>query len=141
MAKGVKTGGRKKGVKNKLTAERERAIAASGLTPLEFLLSVVRDTKAKKVVRIDAARAVAPYVHPKLAAITITTPPGQPIETRDVSDEPELIGAYFRRIGAAASVAAAAAAGALPYPHTGPDSGVGKNGPEPAGSGSRKGSV
>ena len=42
MAKGRKTGGRKKGTPNKITAAREANIAASGLTPLDFMLGVMR---------------------------------------------------------------------------------------------------
>ena len=38
-----KTGGRKKGTQNKASAARERAIAASGLTPLDYMLSLLRD--------------------------------------------------------------------------------------------------
>ena len=44
MAKGVKTGGRQKGSKNKVTVEREAEIAAAGLTPLEYFLKILRDT-------------------------------------------------------------------------------------------------
>ena len=42
MAKGRKTGGRQKGTPNKATAERQAEIAASGLTPLDFLLNIMR---------------------------------------------------------------------------------------------------
>ena len=44
-------------------------IAASGLTPLEFMLSVMRDEQADTATRLDAAVKAAPYVHPRLAAI------------------------------------------------------------------------
>src|SRR5262245_40537112 len=42
MANGRKTGGRKAGTPNRVTAERERMIAASGLTPLECMLQNMR---------------------------------------------------------------------------------------------------
>lgn len=71
MAAGIKTGGRKKGIPNKATAKREAAIAASGLTPLEYLLTVVRDPRASRAVRIDAAKSAAPYVHPKLSSVAM----------------------------------------------------------------------
>lgn len=65
MAKGVKTGGRQKGVPNRATAAKQAEIAASGLTPLDFLLAVMRDEDKEVPARVDAAKAAAPYVHPK----------------------------------------------------------------------------
>ena len=69
MAKGLKTGGRKKGTPNKATIARQAEIATSGLMPLEFMLSVMRDEQADTATRLDAAVKAAPYVHPKLAAV------------------------------------------------------------------------
>src|SRR5215204_6631888 len=69
MATGFKSGGRKQGTPNRATAARQAAITASGLTPLEFLMSVLRDEKNDPALRFEAAKAAAPYVHPKLAAI------------------------------------------------------------------------
>ena len=69
MATGIKTGGRKKGVPNKATAAKQAEIAASGLTPLEVMLDVMRNEGNEQSVRLDAAKAAAPYVHPKLANI------------------------------------------------------------------------
>lgn len=68
--------GRKKGVPNKATQEQRQAIAESGLTPLEYLLSVVRDKEEERAVRMDAAHKAAPYVHPKLAAVDHTSSDG-----------------------------------------------------------------
>lgn len=61
--------GRKPGTPNKATAERQAEIAASGLTPLEFMLSILRDDTATTEDRFEAAKAAAPYVHPKLSAV------------------------------------------------------------------------
>jgi hypothetical protein len=69
MAAGRKTGGRSKGTPNKATAAKERAIAASGLTPLEFMLAALRDEDKTFDVRMDAAKAAAPYVHPRRAPV------------------------------------------------------------------------
>lgn len=57
--------GRKPGVPNKVTAKREAEIASSGLTPLDFMLSVLRDEGADFSVRFHAAKHAAPYCHPK----------------------------------------------------------------------------
>lgn len=69
MAQGVKTGGRTKGTPNKATAAKAAEVAASGLTPLDYMLTVLRDEANPPDVRLDAASKAAPYVHPKLAAI------------------------------------------------------------------------
>lgn len=49
------------------------------MTPLEFLLSVMRNPANATEDRIDAAKAAAPYVHAKLATIEHTGPEGGPI--------------------------------------------------------------
>ena len=69
MAVGKKFGGRVKGTPNKLTAHKERAIAASGLTPLDYMLSILRDELLPSDARMDAAKAAAPYSHAKLQAM------------------------------------------------------------------------
>lgn len=64
-----RTGGRQKGTPNKVTLERESIIAASGLTPLEWMLSVLRDIEQPIDRRDDMAKAAAPYVHPRLSSV------------------------------------------------------------------------
>ena len=61
--------GRKQGAPNKATAKRQKAVAASGLTPLDYMLSIMRDEKMPAADRFEAAKAAAPYVHPKLANV------------------------------------------------------------------------
>jgi len=68
------TSGRKKGVPNKRTAELQEAVAASGITPLEYMLAVMRDRTAEWSRRDWAAAAAANYVHPRVAA---KAPPGE----------------------------------------------------------------
>ena len=69
MAKGKKTGGRRKGSRNKSTIALEQELAASGETPKEYMLRVMRDPKVDDHRRDEMAKAVAPYVHPRLATI------------------------------------------------------------------------
>jgi hypothetical protein len=78
MAQGFKTGGRKKGSLNKVTSEMKVAIAASGETPLDYMLRVMRDPKADAHRRDDMAKAAAPYIHPRLASLE------QSVETETV---------------------------------------------------------
>ena len=61
--------GRPPGAPNKKTAEMQRTVAERGITPLDYLLSLVWDEGQEQRVRVDAAKAAAPYVHPKLANI------------------------------------------------------------------------
>lgn len=74
-----KTGGRKKGTPNKATAKKAAEIAKSGMTPLDYMLQVMRDTGQAQDIRLDAAKSAAPYVHPKLAAIEHTGGGGAPL--------------------------------------------------------------
>lgn len=65
--------GRPKGSKNRTNMEREAEVQASGLTPLEFMLSRLRDEAMPMEVRQWAAEKAAPYVHPRLAQIEAET--------------------------------------------------------------------
>lgn len=72
MATGRKTdGGSRKGRPNKATAAKVAAISASGLTPLDYLLAEMREESLDKHLRHDAAKAAAPYVHPRLTTMTL----------------------------------------------------------------------
>lgn len=61
--------GRKPGVPNKRTAAKVAEVEASGLTPLDYMLRILRDELADTDARMDAAKAAAPYVHAKLASV------------------------------------------------------------------------
>lgn len=49
--------------------QREKVLGEQGLLPRDYLLSLMRDEDEDKHVRIDAAKAVAPYVHPRLSQV------------------------------------------------------------------------
>lgn len=68
MTRRMKTGGRKAGTPNKATAAKAMAVEQAGLTPLDFMLKVMRDESVDLQERMQAARAAAPYVHPRLAS-------------------------------------------------------------------------
>jgi len=62
--------GRPKGSINKrntgiILAQRD------GVSPVEFLLSVMDDTKNELHVRMDAAKSAAPYCHQRLAQLAV----------------------------------------------------------------------
>ena len=78
--------GRKKGSATRRTREIADAAATNGITPLEFLLAVMtapsdhEDAKvqvAREAMRFDAAKAAAPYVHPRLQAVEHSGPDGR----------------------------------------------------------------
>ena len=62
--------GRPKGSPNKATALVEKTLGAKvGLLPREFLLGVMLNEELELPIRVDAAKAAAPYVHPRLSQI------------------------------------------------------------------------
>jgi hypothetical protein len=66
-----KTGGRQKGVANKRTREIADAAVREGLTPLEYMLAVLRDESVEPDRRDRMAAAAAPYIHPRLSSTQI----------------------------------------------------------------------
>jgi hypothetical protein len=64
-----KTGRRQKGVANKRTREIADAAVREGLTPLEYMLDVLRDEKADPDRRDRMATAATPYIHPRLSNV------------------------------------------------------------------------
>src|SRR3954454_20980958 len=94
--RGERRGGRQKGTPNKITAKREAEIAASGLTPLDYMLGIVRAETppgldasvaiARETLRFEAAKAAAPYCHPRLQAVTLGGDPENPIKVETMSE-------------------------------------------------------
>jgi hypothetical protein len=66
-----KGAGRKPGVRNKKTKKVLELVEATGKTPLDVMLDLMRVAYGRGHIdaALDAARAAAPYVHPKLQAI------------------------------------------------------------------------
>ena len=87
-----KTGGRKAGVPNKRTQEIQAKVAASGLSPLDYMLSVLHSSPprgasvAQKIahtqLRFEAAKAAAPYVHPKLSSVEVAGQGSGPLQVQ-----------------------------------------------------------
>jgi hypothetical protein len=92
--------GRKPGVRNKRTEATVKAIEQSGMTPLDFMLSIMRgehpegaepaQVVAWESMRFEAAKAAAPYVHPKLANIEHTGKGGGPVVIQASSHDEQL---------------------------------------------------
>src|SRR5215218_7429499 len=62
------SGRKRKGVSKLDAAARQQAME-SGITPLEYMLGVMRAPGSTDAQRMDAAKAAAPYVHARLAHI------------------------------------------------------------------------
>jgi hypothetical protein len=85
-----KGAGRKPGSATKKTREIADKAMAEGVSPLEFMLSLMRaeppegleprDMLAAQSMRFEAAKAAAPYIHPRLAAVEHTGADGTPLQ-------------------------------------------------------------
>lgn len=73
--------GRKAGSANKKTREIANAACESGITPLEYMLQLMRDESQPVAIRSEMAKAAAPYVHPRLASVELAGKNGAPMET------------------------------------------------------------
>lgn len=86
-----KGAGRKPGAATKKTREVADKAASEGITPLEYMLQVMRSEPPEGLegpqmlsaisLRFEAAKAAAPYMHPKLASIEHTGKDGGPMES------------------------------------------------------------
>ena len=89
-------GGRiKRGTPNKATAARQAEVAASGLTPLDYMLKLLRDESLDRHERFEAAKSAAPYVHPKLANIAHGNDPDNPLNAVTDADRDAVVLAYI----------------------------------------------
>jgi hypothetical protein len=85
-----KGSGRKAGSATKRTREIADRAMEGGVSPLEYMLQVMRSVPsdqleprewlAATVMRFEAAKAAAPYIHPRLQAIEHTGPDGGAVE-------------------------------------------------------------
>lgn len=86
-----KGAGRKAGSATTRTREIADKAMADGITPLEFMLRIMRTEPSDDIedarlladllgMRFEAAKAAAPYVHPRLAAVEIGGDPDAPVK-------------------------------------------------------------
>ena|SRR5271165_2226444 len=79
--------GRKPGSVSRIDAEARKRALAGGMMPLDYMLFVMRDESREDNVRLDAAKAAAPYCHARLSSTEVSGPNKGPIETMEVTDE------------------------------------------------------
>jgi hypothetical protein len=81
---------RPKGSKTRYSTTLQRQMLRSdNATPLEYLVSVYTDESNPLNVRLDAAKAAAPYVHPRLSAVEVSS--NTPIRDARLISNEELI--------------------------------------------------
>lgn len=61
--------GRPRGSKNKINQELAQAVEREGLSPLGFLLDILRNESLDVSERLQAAKIACPYVHPRIYRI------------------------------------------------------------------------
>lgn len=64
-----KGAGRKPGQSTKMNQEARKKALEGGISPLDYMLAQMRDEQNPRELRMDAAKAAAPYVHARLAAV------------------------------------------------------------------------
>lgn len=70
---GARSGaGRPPLAKNVVDREAREKAHASGQSPLDFMLEVMRDAAGERSQRLDAAKAAAPYMHARLNAVEMS---------------------------------------------------------------------
>lgn len=93
MAAGRKTGGRKKGVPNKATADIKAAAALHGPAALQALADIAIDSTQPPAARVSAAVALLDRGYGRPAqAVALTGENGGPVQTVSMSPD------EFRRI-------------------------------------------
>lgn len=63
--------GRPKGSHNKASKKQIAEMKAKGITPLDYLSSIYQNEAEDIRLRIDAAKAAAPYIHSRLSSTEV----------------------------------------------------------------------
>jgi hypothetical protein len=87
--------GRPKGARNKKTKEMMARVEAAGITPIDWMLAVLRDENASVERRDEMAKAAAPYIHPRLQTTKVQGDPNAPLFDLTTLTDSEL--AFLRR--------------------------------------------
>ncbi len=57
--------GRKRGIQNKVNAALHEKLVAYGIAPIDFMPHAMRDEHQDLAVRLEMAKAAAPYLYPR----------------------------------------------------------------------------
>lgn len=72
MAKGYKTGGRKKGTPNKATSELKSLLEGFGYDPIAEMVELAQDPETSKELKQRIASEFCQYLYPKRKAIDVS---------------------------------------------------------------------
>jgi hypothetical protein len=75
--------GRKAGSRTKKTQQFLAEVRASGETPVDYMLRVMRDEAAETSRRDDMAKAAAPYVNSKMPVALVPSAASSPVTAPD----------------------------------------------------------
>ena len=79
--------GRPKGSKTRYSTTLQRQMLRSdNPTPLEYLVSVYTNESNSLRERLDAAKAAAPYVHPRLSTVEVSNQPLN-VDAKSITNE------------------------------------------------------
>ncbi len=88
--------GRPKGSRNKRTRAAIEAATVGGELPLDYMLRVMRDPSVPTKRRDEMAKAAAPFLHPRLAALAHSGQQGEPIDRKFVIEFVRPVAATFK---------------------------------------------
>lgn len=83
----LRMAGRPKGSKTRYSTTLQRQMLRSdNPTPLEYLVSVYTNESNSLRERLDAAKAAAPYVHPRLSTVEVSNQPLN-VDAKSITNE------------------------------------------------------
>jgi hypothetical protein len=92
--------GRPKGAKSKSTIAKEAVLTEvlsraiqNETTPLEVMLTIMRDPESPPAMKFEAAKAAAPYVHPRLSQVDSTVTHKRDVAELTTAELDELLAA------------------------------------------------
>jgi hypothetical protein len=77
--------GRKPGAATRLNQDARQKALDGGISPLDYMLGLMRDEELDRDTRLDAAKSAAPYLHARLAAVEHSG--GMTLRHEDALDE------------------------------------------------------
>jgi hypothetical protein len=81
-----RTGGRVPGTPNKRTVHARQILEEHGADPVEMLAKTMSDEMVPLDLRTDCAKALLPYVYPKLSAVEVSGPNGDAVRVDHQND-------------------------------------------------------
>ena len=78
--------GRRPGTPNKRTVHAREVLEEHGADPVEMLAKTMKDEQVPRDLRVDCAKALLPYVYPRLSAVEVTGRDGDAVKVEHDHD-------------------------------------------------------